>query len=434
MPLFLIERFAKIAIGLMIIGCFGLGFSPVQNAYAEIGEDFFSSNTSRECGYPGYRFDMYKIVEAAKGYPNSEILILTGEEEREIQKEINAWNRQGKQPRIGMTPCFNCSPRYSACIVYKIFEGNVAEDVTPEPKPEPTFRPEPKPTLVPIPIPVPSIKPLPIPKSSPFPKPIPTIAPAPTSKPAPKATPTPTPSPTPTPTPPALHCSDQVEVGSFVTKARSGLISAFFVRQGLSALSLTTGLIADEGITFEARVRIREGAIPIDNIHIRYIQNISRWDGRIFIVPGPDWQTTLSCGSLPILDLVGTATPPPPFYLGLNFREDPDKGSLRRVIVTDSPNLRNIVISHPDGAQTVGIGVEAFYTMYLGCVIGDDALTFETLSTLDWCVRYKGSVIGGPPWQFRAEADAGITTGLAVKSNSTPVMQGDTFNRCQAFR
>jgi hypothetical protein len=103
-------------------------------------------------------------------------------------------------------------------------------------------------------------------------------------------------------------------------------------------------------------------------------------------------------------------------------------------MAADTPHLNYIPIRHPDGAQTNMINIEAFYTMYLGCIVGNDASTFETLSTLDWRVRYKGSVIGGPPWQLLPEGDAGITAGYAVKSNRIPMVTGDTFNRCKRFR
>lgn len=458
MLLFSSKKYAKITIGMMIVGCLGLSSSPIQSAYAQIGEDFFYSNGSRECGYPGYRFDMYKIIEAAKGYPNSEILIVTGEEEREIQKEINAWNRKRKQPRMGMAPCFNCSSQYSACIVYKIFEGNVAESVAPEPTPESTFRPELMPTPFPKPFPTfapkPIITPFPTPtlKPTPRPKPKPTPKPAPTPRPTPTPTPTltPTPTPVPTPTPSALHCRDQVEVGSFVARPLSGLVPHIGIappghrHAGFWIMSLFTGrrFVGDpiQGITFETRVRIKEGLIPVDNIHIRYIQNVTKWDGDIFYNRFPHLRAALSCGSIPILDLGTRDVPRSPFY-PVRFQETPEVGSLRKVTVTDHPHLDDIVILRPNGSQAVEINVGAFYTTFLGCVIGDDedGSTFETLSTLDWQVLYTGRVIftgGHPPYQFLPERDAGIATHPAVKSNKTPIMirGNDTFNRCAYFQ
>jgi hypothetical protein len=138
--------------------------------------------------------------------------------------------------------------------------------------------------------------------------------------------------------------------------------------------------------TAEARVWIKEGPIPVDNIHIRYIQNVNEGDGSIFYSRPPHPRATLrpECGSLPILDLGTREVPRTPFYT-VGFRETPGSGSSRTITISDSPHLDNIVILRPDGSQTREINVGSSYTTYLGCVIGDDedGATFETLSTID---------------------------------------------------
>jgi len=142
------KRLTTISIDFILLGYLWLSSGTQQIVHAQANEDIFSS-TSRECGYPGYTLDMEKIVEAAKGYPNPEILIVTPQEKHQTQQKIYTWNRQRKKPRLGMAPCFNCSDLYEACIVYKIFEGNIDDDVPP------TFEPTPGPMPGPTPEPIP---------------------------------------------------------------------------------------------------------------------------------------------------------------------------------------------------------------------------------------------------------------------------------------
>lgn len=261
------------------------------------------------------------------------------------------------------------------------------------------------------------------------------------------------PGPAPGPTRPTAGCRDQVEVHRFVATPVSGLVPHIGMAPAahrfahLWLLSLYTGRTRAserlQGITFEAVARLKTGAIPVDEIHLRYIQNVTRWEGTIAVRPGPSLHASLRCGSLPILDLVGTATPPPPYYLGSHFREQPTNGIVRTVVVTDAPRLHEIVIRLPSGAEREGIDVEAAYTTYVGCIVGNDpqASTFETLATLDWRVRYKGRLLqssGPQPYQFQPAPDAGIVAGPAVASAKTPIKGGatgsETFNHCQSFR
>ena len=52
---------------------------------------------------------MSKVEAAAKGYPNSEILILTPAEKREIEKKLAAQDPRSGAPIVQMAPCFNCA-------------------------------------------------------------------------------------------------------------------------------------------------------------------------------------------------------------------------------------------------------------------------------------------------------------------------------------
>ncbi len=81
--------------------------------------------TSRQCGYPGYSFDWSKIQKTADKYPNPHILIVTGEERREVEDEIKRWNEENNKPRRGMDPCSTCSQEYEACVVFDYLDANV---------------------------------------------------------------------------------------------------------------------------------------------------------------------------------------------------------------------------------------------------------------------------------------------------------------------
>ncbi len=89
-----------------------------QSSGITAGEEFHSSGGGRQCGYPGYSYDMSKVEEVARGYPNGRIFIVTPQEKSRLEDEILAWNQRGGQPIRAMAPCFNCSQEYEACIVF----------------------------------------------------------------------------------------------------------------------------------------------------------------------------------------------------------------------------------------------------------------------------------------------------------------------------
>jgi hypothetical protein len=62
---------------------------------------------------------MSKIYDAARGYPNGQVYILTPQERDKLRDQLAAWNQGGGRPQRDMAPCFNCSQEYEACIVFE---------------------------------------------------------------------------------------------------------------------------------------------------------------------------------------------------------------------------------------------------------------------------------------------------------------------------
>ncbi|MGH6879515.1 MAG: hypothetical protein ACREFM_01250 [Hypericibacter sp.] len=96
-----------------------LALWPGLAAFAQdTGDVFSSSGGGRSCGSPGYRYDMSKVEDAAKGYPNSRILILTPQEKRDLEDKLAAQDPRSGATIVEMAPCFNCSQEYEACILF----------------------------------------------------------------------------------------------------------------------------------------------------------------------------------------------------------------------------------------------------------------------------------------------------------------------------
>jgi hypothetical protein len=92
--------------------------SPAAGEEGQASGDVFASS-GRSCGYPGRSYDMSRVVAAAQGYPNGRIYILTPQEKSKLEQQLAQWNRSGGRPMREMAPCFDCSPRYEACIVFE---------------------------------------------------------------------------------------------------------------------------------------------------------------------------------------------------------------------------------------------------------------------------------------------------------------------------
>jgi len=114
----------RIAIGWRSIGGLAAALTVLTSlaaspARAQQNEDVFSSSGGgRSCGYPGYSYDMSKVEDAARGYPNSRILILTPEEKRDLEEKLASQDPRSGAPIVQMAPCFNCSQDYEACILF----------------------------------------------------------------------------------------------------------------------------------------------------------------------------------------------------------------------------------------------------------------------------------------------------------------------------
>jgi hypothetical protein len=80
--------------------------------------------TSRDCGYPGYRFDWEKIYAVARQKLNPHILLLTSTEEGDVKEELRKMNEADRTVTKHMHPCMTCSQDYGACIVFDELEGN----------------------------------------------------------------------------------------------------------------------------------------------------------------------------------------------------------------------------------------------------------------------------------------------------------------------
>jgi probable HAF family extracellular repeat protein len=235
---------------------------------------------------------------------------------------------------------------------------------------------------------------------------------------------------------PTGDCTDQVVVNDFSAQTTSGL-QWLIARDTLSLATqsnphtryVSTGPHGPQpGIKFTADVSINDGPIPATEIHIRYIQNVTDWNGTLVYEPGPNAVASLLLEegeSLPFLDKTGQ--PPPAFY-DTNFNETNADGSARTVTATDSPAMLGIDITLPDPTrQLQSVDVALTLTMFLGCYADQDGI-FRTLSTLDWGVLYSGTLNSGSHPSFTPGPGAGITAQSSVANETLPKQTAPLFN------
>jgi hypothetical protein len=122
---------------------------------------------------------------------------------------------------------------------------------------------------------------------------------------------------------PQPTCRDQITVTSFQASTTHGL--AWRLESGNdNRLALDT--IVDgttPGITFTVTAALRDGAIPVDHLHLRYIQNKTGYTGTVFYAPPPHFVPVLKDGTTlpphaPLLDRPDASDSrlPLPFYTG----------------------------------------------------------------------------------------------------------------------
>jgi len=235
---------------------------------------------------------------------------------------------------------------------------------------------------------------------------------------------------------PSGDCTDQVVVNDFSAQVNAGLNSiihndtlSVFTQSNPHTRHVSSGPHGPQpGITFTADVSVNDGAIPVSEIHIRYIQNVTDWNGTLVYQPGPNSVASLLLEegeAFPFLDKTGQ--PPPAFY-DTDFNETNAAGPDRIVTATDSPGMLGIDIFLPDPTrQLQSVDVALTLTMFLGCWAEQDGI-FRTLSTLDWGVLYSGALTSGSHPSFTPGPGAGITAQSSVPSQTLPKRTGPIFN------
>jgi probable HAF family extracellular repeat protein len=173
----------------------------------------------------------------------------------------------------------------------------------------------------------------------------------------------------------------------------------------------------EPGIIFDADVTIDDGDIPVNDIHLAFIQNVTGWNGNLLYSPGPNLVAVVNGAGLPLLD-TDSGGPPPVFY---DFVENPKMGSARTVTAQDSPSLKNIVLKNPPrGPELQGVSVSNTFTMYLGCYDEEDP-AFRTVAALDWSVLYSGFMTHHP-LDFVPSVSSGIDV-QPFRADTTPPVQ-----------
>ena len=216
------------------------------------------------------------------------------------------------------------------------------------------------------------------------------------------------------------NCRDQVQVDSF-----TAYTNKFFGGKidGNTLTLVTEDKSGIPGIEFEADVTIKTGAIPITQISIRHIQNMTAHNLTFNYTPNPDLIEVLVPGAtFPLLDK--RTNLPPPFY-DSEFHESNPDGSTRKVLASDSPDVFGPITLTDPSRQLQSVDGTSMFKMFLGC-ISDSNLTFQTLATLNWTVQWRGTLSSTK--KFKPGKGAGISAQSSVLGKDTPTQVGTLAN------
>ena len=239
---------------------------------------------------------------------------------------------------------------------------------------------------------------------------------------------------------PSGDCTSQITVNAFDAITIPGLRSvidqgelSLFTEHGprgallrnLGAPGTAPVSVSQSGIEFQADVSIADGPIPVDEIHLRFIQNQTAESGAVVYFPAPNRVPVLVGGAeFPLLDTDHGG--PPPILYDANFIETDPAGPDRIVEAKDSPSLRKIDLTRTTSEHGIqrlqSIDVTSAFTMFLVCYDDQDP-TYRSVQALDWSVHYSGSV-HPRPLAFVQSADAGITAQASRPESGTPRIDG----------
>jgi hypothetical protein len=238
---------------------------------------------------------------------------------------------------------------------------------------------------------------------------------------------------------PRRACRDQVTVTSFQASATHGL--AWRLEPG-DPNQLTLDTVVDgttPGITFTATAILRDGAVPLDHLHLRYIQNKTGYTGTVVYTPPPHFVPVLRDGTTlpphaPLLDRPDASDSrlPLPFYTG-QFHETNPTGTARRLTASDSPGMAVAVVRTHLGSRFQRIDLTETFRMFLVCVDGRQRGAVEVLRQLEWTVRYRGA-FNAASRTFTPDPTAGITAEPSGLARDDPVAEPPLSNAFSTFK
>jgi hypothetical protein len=233
-----------------------------------------------------------------------------------------------------------------------------------------------------------------------------------------------------------MTCLDQVQVAYFYALTTRSLAWGLNPADP-NQLTLDTAFGSTPGIAFTAKVTITAGAIPLDHLHLRYIQNKTVYTGTVFYDPPPNFVAVLRDGTTlpphrPLLDSRDNRRPPAPFY-DAQFQEHNPAGADRDITATDSPSLTINVIRRSTHGRFQRVDLTETFQMFLVCMDDRRMPRFNALQMLEWTVRYRGT-FDAASQTFMPDATAGIVAQASVPATRPPVDHPPLANAVSTFR
>jgi hypothetical protein len=184
-------------------------------------------------------------------------------------------------------------------------------------------------------------------------------------------------------------------------------------------------------MAFRGAATISSHALPANDIHLQFVQNVTAWSGTAKYAQGATLTGRLEAGAeFPLLDRCPTSNPSCdqstfPFFDG-TYMEKRKAGSRRVAKESDQPSLRvPLGLCNPQ-RRLKKIDFTTEFVMYLGCYLPPDQSAFGPVKELRWTARVQGTVAydaSGQP-TFVPGPRAGVHADFATDPTDTPTMTG----------
>jgi hypothetical protein len=222
--------------------------------------------------------------------------------------------------------------------------------------------------------------------------------------------------------PAAAHAGCE-QVTARLAAAVQPQVGPSYVENGYLAIPITPAMV------FRGAATISSHPLPVNDIHLQFVQNVTAWSGRAKYAQGATLSRRPGAGAaFPLLDRCSPSNPSCdestfPF-VDNDFRGKVMTGATRVVKESEQPTLKVPLGLCQPQHKLKKIDFTTEFVTYFGCYVSPDQRAFAPVKELRWSARVQGSVtydLSGRP-TFVPGPLSGVRADLATDPIDTPTM------------